>query len=34
MIIQEHGGIISVESTVNKGTTFIIKLPKPSIDSK
>ena len=34
MIIKEHGGIISVESTVNKGTTFIIKLPKPSIDSK
>lgn len=29
MIIEEHGGTIKVESEVNKGTTFIIKLPKP-----
>ncbi|MDT4190854.1 ATP-binding protein [Staphylococcus haemolyticus] len=29
MIIEEHGGTIKVESKVNKGTTFIIKLPKP-----
>lgn len=29
MIIEEHGGSIQVESEVNKGTTFIIKLPKP-----
>lgn len=29
MIIEEHGGNISVESTLGKGTTFIIKLPKP-----
>jgi len=27
-IIQEHGGNIDVESTLNKGTTFIITLPK------
>ena len=26
MIIEEHGGTIKVESKVNKGTTFIIKL--------
>lgn len=30
MIIEEHGGLISVESEVNKGTTFIIQLPKPN----
>ncbi|MCH4532283.1 ATP-binding protein [Staphylococcus haemolyticus] len=29
MIIEEHGSTIKVESEVNKGTTFIIKLPKP-----
>ncbi|MCQ9277852.1 ATP-binding protein [Staphylococcus borealis] len=29
MIIEEHGGSIQVESEVNKGTSFIIKLPKP-----
>ncbi|PNZ67249.1 HAMP domain-containing protein [Staphylococcus croceilyticus] len=29
MIIEEHGGSISVESTLGEGTTFIIKLPKP-----
>lgn len=29
MIIEEHGGTIKVESKVNKGTTFIIKLTKP-----
>lgn len=29
MIIEEHGGSIQVESEVNNGTTFIIKLPKP-----
>ncbi|PYE07698.1 two-component system sensor histidine kinase ResE [Staphylococcus sp. AtHG25] len=29
MIIEEHSGTIKVESEVNKGTTFIIKLPKP-----
>lgn len=29
MIIEEHGGSIQVESEVNKGTKFIIKLPKP-----
>ncbi|MCM3068991.1 ATP-binding protein [Staphylococcus warneri] len=28
MIIEEHGGIIEVESQVGEGTTFIIKLPK------
>ena len=32
MIIEEHGGTIKVESKVNKGTTFIIKLPKPKIN--
>ncbi len=26
-IIQEHGGVISVESAVGKGTTFVIDLP-------
>ncbi|MGA4513647.1 two-component system, OmpR family, sensor histidine kinase ResE [Staphylococcus caledonicus] len=29
MIIEEHGGSISVQSEVNEGTTFIIRLPKP-----
>jgi len=26
-IIKEHGGTISVESEIDKGTTFIIRLP-------
>lgn len=30
-IIEEHGGRLTVESTENAGTTFIIKLPKESI---
>ncbi|MFZ8166532.1 two-component system sensor histidine kinase SrrB, partial [Staphylococcus aureus] len=29
MIIEEHGGSIDVKSELGKGTTFIIKLPKP-----
>lgn len=27
-IIYEHGGIISVESAENQGTTFILQMPK------
>jgi len=30
-LIKNHGGTIEVESEVNKGTTFIIKLPKNNI---
>lgn len=33
MIIEEHGGSITVRSEVNKGTTFIIQLPKPQTTS-
>ncbi|MDU6180411.1 MAG: ATP-binding protein, partial [Staphylococcus lugdunensis] len=29
MIIEEHGGTITVSSVVGEGTTFTIKLPKP-----
>ncbi|MBI5975341.1 ATP-binding protein [Staphylococcus canis] len=29
MIVEAHGGQLQLESTVNVGTTFIIKLPKP-----
>lgn len=32
-IIKEHGGTISVESEVGKGTTFIIRLPITTIQS-
>ena len=31
-IIKEHGGDISVESTVGKGTTFRIRIPVPSTE--
>ena len=27
-IIYEHGGVITVDSELNKGTSFIIRLPK------
>ncbi|MFA6570720.1 MAG: ATP-binding protein [Bacteroidota bacterium] len=30
-IIYQHNGIIDVESTVNKGTTFYVKLPVPKL---
>ena len=33
-IAQDHGGDISVESKRGKGTTFIIKLPKPESSDK
>lgn len=33
-VIQAHGGVIDVESTVNVGTTFTIKLPFPYTKSK
>jgi two-component system phosphate regulon sensor histidine kinase PhoR len=26
-VVQVHGGIVDVESTVGKGTTFRVKLP-------
>ncbi|REI00048.1 HAMP domain-containing sensor histidine kinase, partial [Staphylococcus felis] len=29
MIVEAHGGYLDVESQINEGTTFIIKLPKP-----
>ena len=30
-IAQEHGGSIEVESAINEGTTFLVKLPKKKI---
>jgi len=27
-IIEKHGGVITVKTRINKGTTFIIELPK------
>ena len=33
-IVEEHGGEMSVESTVGEGATFIIKLPSATIDAK
>jgi PAS domain S-box-containing protein len=33
-IVQEHGGSIHVESTLKKGTTFIIRLPRSRLPEK
>ena len=30
-IVDSHNGLITVQSEVNKGTTFIVKLPKSRI---
>ncbi len=32
-IIKKHGGTISVESAVGEGTTFIIRLPRTSLEA-
>jgi two-component system NtrC family sensor kinase len=32
-IIEQHGGTISVDSTVGKGSTFIIQLPVVSSEA-
>ncbi len=32
-IVQAHGGSVTVESELNKGSTFIVRLPKASADA-